>query len=655
MRGVREVCLAALVVMMMVSWYAVNLDSELGAVGESRFRRSVSAAQRRAWSASAGQLAASDSGGGSAGSGAPAAGALVGAAPALGADGCPLGRRPYHVLMTAASGKYQEWQSRIAYYHYLKQKRLNPCSEMGGFTRLVNLPGGRPDRLVDEMPSVVVKQLSGGRGDGGDYGFIVMNRPWGVMQLLKTAHWAKIVEEYVLIMETDHLFMHPPLNKATPTSPSAFKFYYMNSKDPKFIPVIRKYWTGSLDDVDPVGPSPAIMTKTMLEKLTPAWWDFSLRMKRDDPDANREFGWVLEMWGYTLGALSLGIRHVVDPDFQCEPQGTGMDGMSLYPIYHYTFDVRTERVWSISKRTFHGRYFPKNHRLPPPCSSESHFTLTTLFNEASANLPHWEGDDAHGDETPWPPPAHHWRHDHSAPAAAGAPWPPPVAQPLASPAAFTHAVVGTGPWRFGDKVMFFLARGVVTSQKGPLGAVKGGTASSGRWRFLSDADAATGGGDGSAASAAPLIVATCGGTFELTFQLDGSRWQFRAKPVGDGGGDGGEARVGSLDAPPPKGAHRAESAQLAPGSLAAIIAGAGPFAWAGMTPAAFLREGRFQTPWGVGTWGPKRGVPNVVEATFFGIEHELTLGSAECGRLLSVRRKDGDRVPVAFTHESPCE
>ena len=48
----------------------------------------------------------------------------------------------------------------------------------------------------------------------------------------------------------------------------------------------------------------------------PRRWDFSLRMKRDDPDANREFGWVLEMWGYTLGALSLGIRHVVDPDFQ---------------------------------------------------------------------------------------------------------------------------------------------------------------------------------------------------------------------------------------------------------------------------------------------------------------------------------------------------
>ena len=49
---------------------------------------------------------------------------------------CNRTRRPYHVVMTAASGLYQEWQSRIAYYHYKKQKALHPCSDLGGFTRL---------------------------------------------------------------------------------------------------------------------------------------------------------------------------------------------------------------------------------------------------------------------------------------------------------------------------------------------------------------------------------------------------------------------------------------------------------------------------------------------------------------------------------------
>ena len=73
------------------------------------------------------------------------AAAVAAAAGAAVAAACPPGRRPYHVVMTAATGTYQEWQSRIAYYHYLKQKRLNPCSDLGGFTRLFNTPNAQPD------------------------------------------------------------------------------------------------------------------------------------------------------------------------------------------------------------------------------------------------------------------------------------------------------------------------------------------------------------------------------------------------------------------------------------------------------------------------------------------------------------------------------
>ena len=50
---------------------------------------------------------------------------------------CP-GRRPYHVLLTAASGIYQQWQSRIMYWQYKKLKAEFPCSDLGGFTRLLN-------------------------------------------------------------------------------------------------------------------------------------------------------------------------------------------------------------------------------------------------------------------------------------------------------------------------------------------------------------------------------------------------------------------------------------------------------------------------------------------------------------------------------------
>jgi hypothetical protein len=49
--------------------------------------------------------------------------------------GCKADWKPYHVLLTAQSGPYQDWQSRIMYYHFKKQQRLNPCTEMVNFTR----------------------------------------------------------------------------------------------------------------------------------------------------------------------------------------------------------------------------------------------------------------------------------------------------------------------------------------------------------------------------------------------------------------------------------------------------------------------------------------------------------------------------------------
>ena len=89
---------------------------------------------------------------------------------------CNRTRRPMHVVMTAASGLYQEWQSRIAYYHYKKMKAAHPCSDLGGFTRLFNTYQAQPDSLMDEIPTVLVKQLGHGNCAECDRGFIVMNR-----------------------------------------------------------------------------------------------------------------------------------------------------------------------------------------------------------------------------------------------------------------------------------------------------------------------------------------------------------------------------------------------------------------------------------------------------------------------------------------------
>ena len=36
---------------------------------------------------------------------------------------CPRPARPYHVLLTASSGAYQLWQTRVFHHHYLRIQR----------------------------------------------------------------------------------------------------------------------------------------------------------------------------------------------------------------------------------------------------------------------------------------------------------------------------------------------------------------------------------------------------------------------------------------------------------------------------------------------------------------------------------------------------
>lgn len=171
---------------------------------------------------------------------------------------CPKGRKPYHLLLTAQDSPYQAWQTRIMYYHFKKLQAANPCSEMTGFTRMLNSDGSKPDALMDEMPTVVVGQLDRGSGchdsdqNTCDMGFPVMNRPHGVTQLLAkldAGELPQLTEEYVLIAETDHVFMSEPKNLATPSKPVCFPFGYMNAKAATLRPVVQRF----VDDPDKAG------------------------------------------------------------------------------------------------------------------------------------------------------------------------------------------------------------------------------------------------------------------------------------------------------------------------------------------------------------------------------------------------------------------
>lgn len=152
-------------------------------------------------------------------------------------------RRPYHVILPATKQRYQEWQTRINYYHYLKQRSEHPCSDLGGFTRLLSSQGGTNDTLANEIPTFPVEQLKPGGCEMCDHGFVVLNRPYGFVQFVKSTRFRGLAEKFVFIVEPDHLLMRPPKNSATQQRPVGFGFYYMTHKYDtyKLKPVVERF------------------------------------------------------------------------------------------------------------------------------------------------------------------------------------------------------------------------------------------------------------------------------------------------------------------------------------------------------------------------------------------------------------------------------
>ena len=53
--------------------------------------------------------------------------------------------------------------------------------------------------------------------------------------------------------------------------------------------------------------------------------------------------------------------------------------------------------------------------------------------------------------------------------------------------------------------------------------------------------------------------------------------------------------------------------------------GFSPWAWGGVGGFKFEADGKLTTPWGGGTWGVLRDVPDAVFADFVGAKHNLLL------------------------------
>jgi len=325
---------------------------------------------------------------------------------------CPPTRRPYHTILTGQGTIYNGWQSRIMYYHWKKMSKAGgPCTEMTGFTRLCASEKGLPDGLEKYIPSVFVKALT--PEVLAKYGhFGVLNRPHSVVEFFKDpALVSRITEEWVYIAETDHVLMKPMPNLATDTEAAAHSFGYMHAS-PRHNSVVQMCWPeGDYSSLQPVGPSPLIIRKEKLQLVAQKWLDCSYTLRGSPEPARIIQDWVLEMWGYSIAAASLGIRHKVST-LQIEPNAYARTAEDFVErggqyIFHYTYGIEyrldgrpqgynTIGEWSMDKRHYGGSYPPPNLDPPPSGANPSTFYLWRAWNDAITNEPEWPPTNAMG-------------------------------------------------------------------------------------------------------------------------------------------------------------------------------------------------------------------------------------------------------------------
>ena len=283
-------------------------------------------------------------------------------------NGEPGPHKRYHVVLTANGAKYVQWQCRIMYYWYKRRvAEQGPDGQMGGFTRVLH--EGRGDELMAEIPSCVVDRLS------QEYGFVVLSRPNALAQMLDRC---EIKEEYILMAEPDHLFLKPLPNLMVGNKPAAFPFFYIQPKDHHTLvrryvePVVGKLSDDEIDAMDPIGNSPNFISKADLRKIAPIWADFTVRMKTD-PECDKAWGWVLEMYAYTCAAKAAGVSHDLHPRLAAQPPWD--TELRDFLILHYTYgnDYTLDGVftpgkigaWRFDKRSYMGQSPPRNLSLPP--------------------------------------------------------------------------------------------------------------------------------------------------------------------------------------------------------------------------------------------------------------------------------------------------
>eukprot|EP00884_Botryococcus_braunii_P011357 jgi/Botrbrau1/20221/Bobra.31_1s0018.1 len=163
----------------------------------------------------------------------------------------------------------------------------------------------------------------------------------------------------------------------------------------------------SINNFFPIGNSPVMLHLDLFGAIVGPWLNISLRMK-EDPEADKAFGWILEMYAFEVasaaapgGPIPYDIRRVlaVQPPFDTHLKWANQ------PVYiiHYTYGCDYDKNgmlrygkaqrggYRFDKRDYTPVYPPRRLPIPPDNIQDGGVVkkLIAMLNEAMEHLEPW--------------------------------------------------------------------------------------------------------------------------------------------------------------------------------------------------------------------------------------------------------------------------
>lgn len=195
-----------------------------------------------------------------------------------------------HVVVTSNGNRYMNWQTRVFYRSFLKVQNEEGCA-LAAFTRVLHRT--TDDELVHEIPTQRFDPLHPDCDVWCSYP--VADRANAIQQWLATP--ASKRHEYVLVGETDYVFMRPLKVHSLPESTSmGFPFGYIVPTHDSVRQVVRRHVSAAvrIEDVPQTGNAPQLLRHADLAKVVPLWVEKTNDIERD-VEAREKLGWIREM------------------------------------------------------------------------------------------------------------------------------------------------------------------------------------------------------------------------------------------------------------------------------------------------------------------------------------------------------------------------